>query len=262
MSALQDKPEVLVHFFVKELEDTWRVKFPDCTQFVNKKGVDQIVMIVDLKGAKLKDLTNQKMMKLYQQLCLEVQRFFPQMVHKIYVLNTPMFFENIWESQLVKCINDNTLKKIVISSNSTHSDLQDQIDEYELPSIYGGTCECKATCVYSEKGPWTEVENLINYKDPQPQSDEDVSEGEIDANIKMNLLGSKGALPGKMNKGFGNEEFKMVEGEDDNIDLLNEKVKSKNLEEFYEQDQILDLKNHIMMNMPESQSRMGHPSMS
>jgi len=32
---------------------------------VNKKGVDQIVMIVDMKGAKLKDLTNQKMIKLY-----------------------------------------------------------------------------------------------------------------------------------------------------------------------------------------------------
>lgn len=123
-------------------------------------------MVVDLKGAKLKDLTNQKMMKLYQQLCLEVQRFFPQMVQRVYVLNTPMFFENIWESQLVKCINENTLKKVVITSNSTHPDLQNQVDEYELPALYGGTCECKATCIYSEKGPWTEVENQINYKDP------------------------------------------------------------------------------------------------
>lgn len=78
----------------------------------------------------------------------------------------------------------------------------------------------------------------------------------------MNMLGQKGALAGKAVKGFGQEEFKMVEGEDDNIDLLNEKVKSKNLEEFYQQDQILDLKHHILMNMPESQSRMGHPSMS
>lgn len=40
MSALNDKPDVLIHYFIKELEDTWRVKFPDCTQFVNKKGVD------------------------------------------------------------------------------------------------------------------------------------------------------------------------------------------------------------------------------
>jgi len=40
MSALKDKPEVLVHFFIKELEHTWRVKMPDCTEFVFKKGVD------------------------------------------------------------------------------------------------------------------------------------------------------------------------------------------------------------------------------
>ena len=88
------------------------------------------------------------------------------MVHKIYVLNTPIFFENIWESQLNKCINSDTVKKIVFSSGSTHKDLQNEVDEYELPTCYGGTCECKATCIYSEKGPWTEVENLINYKDP------------------------------------------------------------------------------------------------
>ncbi len=66
MSALKDKQEVLVHFFIKELEHTWRVKFPDCKEFVHKKGVDQIKVIIDLKGSKLKDITNQKMVKLYQ----------------------------------------------------------------------------------------------------------------------------------------------------------------------------------------------------
>ena len=82
-----------------------------------------MVFIVDLKGAKLKDITNQKMLKLYQQLSLESQRFFPQLVHKIYVLNCPIFFENVWESQLSKCVNSNTIQKIVITSNSTHKDL-------------------------------------------------------------------------------------------------------------------------------------------
>lgn len=89
-----------------------------------------------------------------------------------------MFFENVWESQLSKCINKNTLNKIVFSSQHSHQDLKDEVDQYELPAIYGGICECKATCVYSEKGPWTEVENLINYKDPKPLSDDDLSDGE------------------------------------------------------------------------------------
>lgn len=66
MSALKDKQDVLVHYFIKELEHTWRVKFPDCKEFIYKKGVDQIVLLIDLKGAKLKDITNQKMIKIYQ----------------------------------------------------------------------------------------------------------------------------------------------------------------------------------------------------
>jgi hypothetical protein len=65
MELLHNSVDALVHFFVKELEHTWRVKFPDCKEFVHKQGVDQIVLIVDLKGAKLKDISNQKMIKAF-----------------------------------------------------------------------------------------------------------------------------------------------------------------------------------------------------
>jgi len=33
-----------------------------------------------------------------------------------------------------------------------------------LPKLYGGECDCEATCVYSDKGPWADVENKINYQ--------------------------------------------------------------------------------------------------
>ena len=57
------------------------------------------------------------------------------------------------------------------------------------------------------------------------------------------------------------EEFKMIEGEDDSIDLLNEKKKSKNLEEFYADEEGLEnLKNQIRINMPGLKSSCG-PSM-
>lgn len=36
------------------------MKFSDCKEAVYKDGVDQIVVIVDLKGAKLKDLSNKQ----------------------------------------------------------------------------------------------------------------------------------------------------------------------------------------------------------
>ena len=58
MSAVNDSVDLLVHFFIKELEHTWRVKFADCKEFVYKAGVDQMIAIIDLKGAKLKDISN------------------------------------------------------------------------------------------------------------------------------------------------------------------------------------------------------------
>lgn len=55
-----EKAETLIHYMLKEIEHTWRIKFSDCKEFVNKEGVDQLVLIIDLKGAKLKDLTNKQ----------------------------------------------------------------------------------------------------------------------------------------------------------------------------------------------------------
>jgi hypothetical protein len=45
---------------LKEVEHTWRVKFSDCKEMVYQPGVDQMVLIVDLKSIKLKDLSNKQ----------------------------------------------------------------------------------------------------------------------------------------------------------------------------------------------------------
>ena len=66
MSAVNDSIDLLVHFFIKELEHTWRVKFADCKEFVNKAGVDQILAIIDLRGAKLKDLSYKQRVMVYK----------------------------------------------------------------------------------------------------------------------------------------------------------------------------------------------------
>ena len=66
MDAIGQSVDLLVHFFIKELEHTWRVKFPDCKEFVYKDGVDQINVIIDMKGCKQKDLINKKMLGVYK----------------------------------------------------------------------------------------------------------------------------------------------------------------------------------------------------
>ena len=169
MSALHNSTDLLVHYFIKELEHTWRVKFQEAKEVINgnKMGVDQMKLIIDMKGMKLKDITNQEMLAVYKQLCLEVQRFFPSMLQKVFILNTPMFFEGAWESQLSQCLDENIVKnKVFISSDESHEDLLAEVNEHELPLEYGGTAECEATCIYSDKGPWNDYENTINYRDP------------------------------------------------------------------------------------------------
>ena len=48
-------------------------------------------------------------------------------------------------------------------------------------------CQCEASCVYSDKGPWTEIENRVNYRDPKPDSDsDDLNEG-YNFGVKMQM---------------------------------------------------------------------------
>lgn len=67
--------------------------------------------------------------------------------------------------------------------------------------MYGGNCECDATCIYSDKGPWADVENKINFQH------------------RHNMTEIGGALGG----GVAMEEFKLQEDDDDQIDLLGER---------------------------------------
>lgn len=75
-----------------------------------------------------------------------------------------MFFQDFFESEIKPHLSPSTQEKIIITGEHTHNVLQDQFDAEMLPKIYGGACDCEATCVYSDKGPWAEIENKINFQ--------------------------------------------------------------------------------------------------
>ena len=84
-------------------------------------------------------------------------------MHKAFILNTPMFFEGFFDSEIKPHLSEGTMQKLVITGESSHKDLQALVESKELPKLYGGECECEATCVYSDRGPWNDVENKVNY---------------------------------------------------------------------------------------------------
>ncbi len=138
-------------------------------------------------------------MVIFKSLLIEFQRYYPELLDTCYVVNTPMFFQDIYDFEIKPIISKETAAKIIITGEQTHKSLQDKVDVDKLPRLYGGSCECDATCVYSDKGPWADVENKINFQ-----------------NRYMTEIG--GALGGG-----AMEEFKLQEDDDDQIDLLGEK---------------------------------------
>lgn len=85
------------------------------------------------------------------------------MLHKCYIVNTPIFFEAFYNNDIKPHISEATQHKIAVTGEATHNDLLEAFILEELPKLYGGFCECEASCVYSDKGPWADVENKVNY---------------------------------------------------------------------------------------------------
>lgn len=81
------------------MEHTWREKFDKCMEATGKI-VDQIRVVVDLKGATLKQLTNKNFNAIFKALVGDLTRQFPEIVHSVIVLNAPMMFENLYLTEV------------------------------------------------------------------------------------------------------------------------------------------------------------------
>jgi hypothetical protein len=112
--------ETLIHYSLKEVEHTWRIKFEECHEKAHREGVDQMVLVVDLKGIKLKDLSNKQINVIFRSLLIEFQRFYPELMQKCYIVNTPMFFESFWDGEIKPHMSQKTQQKIIMTGEHTH----------------------------------------------------------------------------------------------------------------------------------------------
>lgn len=159
-------PEIISKFFLKEMEHTWREKFDKCMEATGRI-VDQIRVVVDLKGATLKQLTNKNSNAIFRALVADLSRQFPEIVHSVIVLNSPMMFESHYLTEIKPQFSEHTASKILITSESSPIELLEVVTPENLPAIYGGKCSCMAQCIFSEKGPWTDVVNTIDFQNKQ-----------------------------------------------------------------------------------------------
>ena len=125
-------PDVISKFFLKEMEHTWREKFEKCEDEV-KCIVDQIRVVVDLKGASLKQLTNKHSNTIFKALVSDLSKQFPEIVHSVIVLNAPMLFESHYLTEIKPQFSERTASKILITAESSPVELLDVVDLDRLP---------------------------------------------------------------------------------------------------------------------------------
>ena len=121
-------------------------------------------MIIDMKAARLKDLANKQLNMVFRELVRVVVSNYPEFLDRCYILNTPMFFQDYWEAELKPHIPQSTSRKVLFTGESKHPELLARVEPCSLPEQYGGTCRCKASCLYSGKGPWPHIENMVNFQ--------------------------------------------------------------------------------------------------
>lgn len=62
--------------------------------------VDQIRIVIDMKGASLKQVTNKQFNLIWREIWKELAKRFPEFVHAVTVVNTPMFFEGFFQNEI------------------------------------------------------------------------------------------------------------------------------------------------------------------
>lgn len=131
----------MTKYLIRELEHSWREKF-DQVKTEMRLDVDQIRIVVDMKGAKLKQIANKQLNLIWREICKEISKRFPEFVHAITVVNTPMFFENFYMNEVQPHFSERTRAKIHLTGESSPQCLVEAVDPERLPAVYGGQCNC------------------------------------------------------------------------------------------------------------------------
>ena len=121
--------------------------------------VHQVTVILDCAGLGMSTLYQHAMR------CLKVaaendQKYYPESLHKLYVVNCPKVISYAWN--IVKpWLDERTQKKIFFyKDHETKAKLLEDIDADCLPVEFGGTCSCSDGCLPSSLDEVTEVEGM------------------------------------------------------------------------------------------------------
>ena len=142
----------LVYEYEKFIND----RLAACSKAVGHP-VETSCTILDLGGV---SLSNFYRVKDYVMQASSIgQDRYPECMGKFYIVNAPWAFSAVW-AIIKPWLDEVTVAKIDILRATYKDTLLKQIDEENLPSIFGGKCECPGGCSLSDAGPWNPKDEL------------------------------------------------------------------------------------------------------
>jgi len=125
-------------------ESTNKMIVEECPE-VMKKPFQGIIFVEDLKGLGWQHWYTPAVSILKAVSNIDTE-YYPLAVHKLYIINAPAVFTWMWK--LVKpWLDPNTAASMNVLGEDFYDVLVKEIDPCNIPSEYGGKCECKNECL-------------------------------------------------------------------------------------------------------------------
>lgn len=133
-----------------EYEKVAESRLPACSRQADKL-IETCCTIIDLAGVNIS--VAYKAYELVKECSDYSQKYYPERLGKMYVINAPWGFGTVW-SLVKKILDPVTAEKIHVLGTNYKSELLSQIPAENLPATYCGKCSCPNGCELSDVGPW------------------------------------------------------------------------------------------------------------
>jgi hypothetical protein len=146
--------ERMLQNLVTEYEKLADPRLPACSRKAGKL-LETCCTIMDLKGVGITSVPS--VYGYVRQASVISQNYYPERLGKLYLINAPWGFSTVFN--VVKGFLDPvTVDKIHVLGANYKKELLAQVPAENLPTEFGGTCQCQGGCELSDMGPWQEPE--------------------------------------------------------------------------------------------------------
>jgi len=143
-------PERQLQRLVYEYEKNLTERLPACSKAVGHP-VETSCTILDLQNV---SLSNFYRVKDYVMQTTSIgQDRYPESMGKFFIINAPWAFSAVW-TIIKPWLDEVTVSKIEILGSGYKDKLMEQVPAENLPSTFGGKCNCEGGCSMSDAGPW------------------------------------------------------------------------------------------------------------